>query len=267
MHTSYHVHSRWSDGKSEIPALLEAARAAELDEIGISDHYTLAPGGATVSWSMPLDRLAEYVAEVHAAAARAGAGLIVRCGIEADYFPEQEAALRELLAAQPFDYVIGSVHFVDGFAVDGNPAHWEVLGPAERETVFRGYWERISGLARSRLADIVGHIDLTKKFGVRPAIDLSREIDAALDAVAAAGMAVEVNTAGWHTASREAYPEPALLRACRERGIPTLINADAHAPAFLTRDFDRAVELARSAGYTEVARFARRQRRAHPLPR
>jgi histidinol-phosphatase (PHP family) len=80
-------------------------------------------------------------------------------------------------------------------------------------------------------------------------------------------MAVEVNTAGWHTASREAYPEPALLRACRERGIPTLINADAHAPAFLTRDFDRAVELARSAGYTEVARFARRQRRAHPLPR
>jgi histidinol phosphatase-like PHP family hydrolase len=42
-------------------------------------------------------------------------------------------------------------------------------------------------------------------------------------------MAVEVNTDGWHTVSREAYPEPALLRACRERGIPTRINADAHA--------------------------------------
>lgn len=54
---------------------------------------------------------------------------------------------------------------------------------------------------------------------------------------------------------------------CRERGIPTLINADAHAPAFLTRDFDRAVALASSAGYTEVVRFAHRQRRAHPLPR
>jgi histidinol-phosphatase (PHP family) len=265
MYTSYHVHSRWSDGKSNIPALLEAAREAGLDEVGISDHYTLAPGRATVSWSMPLDRLAEYVAEIQDAAAATREGPIVRCGVEADYFPEQEAALREVLAAHPFDYVIGSVHFVDGFPVDGSAARWEALAPAERETLFRGYWERIAGLARSRLADIVGHIDLTKKFGFRPVSDLSQEIGTALDAVAAAGMAVEVNTAGWHTASREAYPEPALLRACRERGIPTLINADAHVPAHLTRDFDRAIALARAAGYAEVVRFERRQRRAHAL--
>jgi histidinol-phosphatase (PHP family) len=79
-------------------------------------------------------------------------------------------------------------------------------------------------------------------------------------------MAVEINTAGWHTVAREAYPEPALLRACRARDIPILINADAHAPAFLTRDFDRAVALARDAGYTLGVRFAGRQQIPHPLP-
>lgn len=265
MYTSYHVHSRWSDGNSDIPTLLAAARRIGLDEIGISDHYTLAPGGMTVSWSMPTDRLGEYLAEICAAAAELGEPPVVRYGVEADYFPEQEAALREALAPHHLDYVIGSVHFVDGFPVDESAAFWETLSPGERDEVCRGYWARIAGLARSGLADIVGHIDLTKKFGYRPAADLSAEIGAALDAIAASGMAVEINTAGWHTVAREAYPEPGILRACRKRGIPILINADAHAPAFLTRDFDRAVALARDVGYTHVVRFAARTWRHHPL--
>jgi histidinol-phosphatase (PHP family) len=265
VYTSYHVHSRWSDGNSDIAALLAAAREAGLDEIGISDHYTMAPDGAPVSWSMPLDRLGEYLAEIRVAASALGERPIVRYGVEADYFPGQEEALREVLAAHPFDYVIGSVHFVDGFPIDANHSHWERLSPGEREQVFRGYWERIAGLARSGLADIVGHLDLTKKFGFRPTTDLSREIDAALAAIAASGMAVEINTAGWHTVAREAYPEPALLRACRAYEIPLLINADAHAPAFLTRDYDRAHALARDAGYTHLVRFAGRRQSLHLL--
>jgi histidinol-phosphatase (PHP family) len=266
VHTSYHVHSRWSDGTSDIPALLAAAREAGIDEIGISDHYTLAPDGAVVSWSMPLDRLGEYLAEIREAAAALGERPVVRYGVEADYFPGQEEALREVLAAHPLDYVIGSVHYVDGFPVDETHPLWAALSDTEREQVFRGYWDRIAGLARSGLYDFVGHLDLTKKFGFRPTTDLSREIGAALDAIAASGMAVEINTAGWHTLAREAYPEPALLHACRARDIPILINADAHAPQFLTRDFDRAVALARDAGYTHVVRFADRRQTPHPLP-
>jgi histidinol-phosphatase (PHP family) len=266
VYTSYHVHSRWSDGTSDIRALLVAAREANLDEIGVSDHYSLSPPGLTVSWSMPLDRLGEYLAEIRREAAELGERPVVRYGVEADYFPGMEDALRAVLAAHPLDYVIGSVHYVDAFPVDEKHPLWAALSPDERETVFRGYWERIAGLARSGLYDFVGHLDLTKKFGFRPTTDVSREIDAALDAIAQSGMAVEINTAGWHTVAREAYPEPALLRACRARDIPILINADAHAPAFLTRDFDRAVALARDAGYTHVVRFAGRQQIPHPLP-
>jgi histidinol-phosphatase (PHP family) len=266
MHTSYHVHSHWSDGTSDIPALLNAARECRLDEIGVSDHYVMLPRGAICSWSMPLEKLGEYLADLRAAADGFGEGPIVRCGVEADYFPEQVTAVRDALAPHAFDYVIGSVHYVDGFPIDESETYWAALSVEERDDVCRGYWDRITGLARSGLYDFVGHIDLTKKFGHRPAADLAREIGAALDAVAAAGMAVEINTAGWHALAREAYPEPAILRACRARGIPTLINADAHAPALLTRDFDRAVALAREAGYTEVVRYEGRKQVRHPLP-
>jgi histidinol-phosphatase (PHP family) len=265
MKTSYHVHSRWSDGKTGIAELIAAAGEAGLEELGISDHYVLAPPPQVVSWSMPLDRLGDYLADVDAATAAAPAGLIVRRGVEADFFPGQEAAIRAALAPHRFDYVIGSVHYVDGFAVDASRPGWDRLSPDEREAMHRGYWERIVGLANTGLYDIVGHLDLTKKFGYRPESDLSAEIAEALDAIAAADMVVEVNTAGWHMMAREAYPAPDLLRECYRRGIPTQINADAHMPATLTRDFDRAAALLREVGYTQVARFAGRQRTLVPV--
>jgi histidinol-phosphatase (PHP family) len=265
MQTSYHVHSSWSDGQTDILALVTAAREIGLAELGISDHYVMAPGAQPVSWSMPLEALPAYLAEIAAAEEAAGQALRVRRGLEVDYFPEQVGALREVLAEQPLDYVIGSVHFVDGFPIDESAGHWEALSTADRDAVIRGYWTRIGEMARTGLYDFCAHLDLTKKFGFAAVSDIGPEVTAALDAIAGAGIAVEVNTAGWRTVSREAYPAPAILRACRGRGIPTLINADAHAPRFLTRDFDRAAALLRAAGYTEVVTYAGRVARSVPL--
>ncbi len=264
MLTSYHNHTRWSDGAPTVAAQIQAARAAGLDELGISDHYVLHPGGLEVEWTLPLDALGEYVAEIRAAAAETR-GLTVRLGLEADYFPETVEALRARLAEFPFDYVIGSVHYVDDFPIDEDAKFWNALSEDERNEKWRLYWHRIRGLAESGVYDFVGHLDLPKKFGHRPTVDLTAESDAALDAIAAAGMAIEINTAGWSLPAAEAYPSPELLRAARGREIPLLINADAHFPEFLTRNFDRARELARDCGYTELVRYERRQRIAVPL--
>ena len=48
-------------------------------------------------------------------------------------------------------------------------------------------------------------------------------------------------------------------------GIPIVINSDAHDPGEVGRDFDQAVRAAKAAGYTQVCRFARRQRTLVPL--
>ena len=93
----------------------------------------------------------------------------------------------------------------------------------------------------------------------------ARESDAALDALAAAGMAIEINTAGWSLAAAEAYPSLDLLARARRREIPLLINADAHFPEFLTRNLDRARALAREAGSSELIRYEQRQPIAYPL--
>jgi histidinol-phosphatase (PHP family) len=262
--TSYHNHTNWSDGAPTLAAQIQAARAVGLDELGISDHYVLDPSGDDVEWSMPMDLLGDYVLQLRAAAAETQ-GLTLRIGVEADFFPETVETLRERLAAYPFDYVIGSVHTVDGFPIDAEAKYWNALSEEERNEKWRLYWLRVRQMAESRAFDFVGHLDLPKKFGHRPTVDLSADAGAALDAIAAADMAIEINTAGWSLPAAEAYPSLELLRAARGRGVALLINSDAHFPEFLTRGFDRARALAREAGYTELVRYEKRRRVPVPL--
>lgn len=264
MLTSYHNHTNWSDGAPTLAAQIQAAQQAGLDELGISDHYVLRPDGIEDDWSMPLDLLGDYVLQLRAAAHEVK-GLTLRLGIEADFFPETVVELKERLAEYPFDFLIGSVHYVNEFPIDETAQKWDALSQDERNEMWRMYWVRVRELAESRAFDFVGHIDLAKKFGHRPTIDLTREAMEALDAVRAADMAIEINTAGWSLPAKEAYPSLELLRAARAREIPLLINADAHFPEFLTRDFDRARALAREAGYSELARYEKRERIPYPF--
>ncbi len=261
MRTSYHVHSRWSDGEGEIEDFLEAALALGMDEIGLSDHYVLGPAGWTPSWSMPPDALNDYLA----ALACLTVGVAVRCGLEVDFFPETTSVVQESLVGQPLDYIIGSVHFVDGFPIDENARNWEVLTQDERNSVIRGYWTRIREMAESGLFDIAGHLDLTKKFGFVPTVDMRAEVCVALDAIAHADMAVEINTAGWYKPCRDVYPESWIIHACFERRIPVVVTADAHSPAHLTRGYDRAYSLLHGVGYRRVAQFSKRRRITSPI--
>lgn len=243
---------------STISEFVRAAIAAGLDELGFAEHYTLTPDGRQVSWSMPASGLPDYFRALHAARKEAGDRLIVRFGLEADFIPETVERLRETLAAYPLDYVIGSVHFVGDFLTDEDPSLWNALSPDERNDMIRDYWSCVARMAKSRVFDIVGHLELYKKFGNRPTIDISRDIAAALDAVAESGMAVELNTSGMHYAG-EMYPSQAILLECHKRGIPSLVTADAHHIDHILRGYSAGVTELRSVGYTQQAVFEGRK--------
>lgn len=258
------MHSRWSDGAATIEEIVREAERLGLEEIGISDHLVLYPDGSHIEWSMPVDRLGEYVDEV-LAASRFARSARVRLGIEVDYLPETIESVRELLRPYPFDYVIGSVHFIDGFPVDEHRRYWDTLSPEMVNETWRGYYGRVADMARSRVFDIAAHLDLPKKFGHSPTADLSEEVHAVLDAVAASDMAIEINTSGWHQPANEAYPAPWIIRAARSREVPIVITADAHNPKYLIRGYGDAHKLAREAGHTAVARYHLRKRLSVPI--
>jgi histidinol-phosphatase (PHP family) len=201
--------------------------------------------------------------------------------LEVDWYhpslaPNHAQRLNDVLQHYPFDYIIGSVHQIQvpwggAFMIDGSATAWQKLSREQIDEVHRHYWFHMKTLAESGVYDIVAHIDLPKKFGFYPAIDLQREIADALDAIAAATtveggpLAVEVNTAGWHKPCVDAYPTLDILRECNSRGIPSLMNADAHHADHLVRDFEKAADRLAEAGYSQGARFSQRAIRFEPL--
>ena len=260
---SLHNHTTWSDGQSSVQEMVEEAARIGLREVGISDHFTHSPGGRAVQWSMHPEQLNEYVEDVRSA--QGTAEPVVRLGVEADFFPETVTEVRRRLAEFEFDYVIGSVHFVGQFPVDSRADDWSSLSMENVTGIWREYWELVRRMAESRVFDIAAHLDLPKKFAFLPHQNLEREETAALTAIAQSGMAIEINTNGWNMPAAEAYPSLRLLKKARGLGIPLLINSDAHRPQRLVEGFGRARELAREAGYTELARYELRRRTRLPL--
>jgi len=250
------VHDTWS-----VDPFVEAARAAGVDEIGFTEHGYYFKQLRSL-WTVPYmtERCVyDIQAYVSAVVTARGRGLPVKLGLEVDYVPGREEETRELLAPYPWDYLLGSLHYIGGLGVDDEPRLVDAVGVEE---AWRVYFETLAEAARSGLFDSLSHPDLVKIFGARAASFDYRPVVAA---IADSGIAVEVSTAGLHKPVRELYPHPEFLSACRERDVPVTLASDAHSPDVVGRDFDRALELLRSAGYDTVTVFEQRRARQEPL--
>lgn len=260
----YHVHTPLCHHATGWPVEY-AARAVALGlcEIGFADHNPMPV--RFDDWRMLRADLPRYLAEVEKARA-AFPQLPIRLGLECDFLAGHEAWIEELRGFAEWDYFIGSVHYLpDGVEVD-NPKFISRYREGDVGEIWASYWRTYEVAIRSRLFDFVGHPDLPKKFGFRPAGDLRRFYEPVIAALAATGTPFEINTAGWRKDCAEQYPARDFLELAHAAQIPLLINSDAHAVAELGAGFAEAVALAKSVGFTQTARFHRRQISFVPLP-
>jgi histidinol-phosphatase (PHP family) len=260
----YHMHTPLCRHASGEPVEY-ARRAVELGltEIGFSDHSPMARDDFD-NWRMFARQLDEYVAKVRLAQ-KNFPQLTIRLALEVDYLPGHEGWIRELAARHPWDYFIGSVHYIsESWDID-NPAKLSEWKKREAFDVWKIYFERLAMAAGSGLFDIIGHADLPKKFGIRPTQDCSPLYEHFLNAAAKAGCAIELNTAGLRKDCKEIYPSRELLAMAFQKNIPITFGSDAHAPEEVGLNFAEAIALARSVGYAETCRFHLRRREMVPL--
>ncbi len=257
--TDYHTHTPLCRHAEGWP--VELARVAVergLAEIGFSDHSPMAE--PFDDWRMLREELPLYLERVEEARA-AFPQLPVRVGLEVDFLEGQQPWIEELSGMAEWDYLIGSVHYIaPGWDVD-NPKFIHRFEDRPVAEIWEMYWSAYTAAIRSGLFDFMAHPDLPKKFGHRPEGDLRRFYEPAIAALAETGTAFEINTAGLRKPVGECYPAPEFLRMAREAGIPLLINSDAHAPEEVGAGFAEALGMARAAGYAELVRFEKRQRR------
>ena len=260
----YHMHTPLCQHATGQPVEYAAcALEAGLSEIGFSDHAPMKRDGFD-NWRMRLDQLEEYVGMVNRARVEFPQ-LSIKLALEIDYLPGHEDWVRELATRHPWDYLIGSVHYVwEGWDID-NPAkisEWKKRKPLE---VWTAYYERLTEASDSGLFDIIGHADLPKKFCFYPEEDVAFLYQRFLAAANRRQAAIEINTAGLRKECREMYPSRKLLELAFQNGVAITFGSDAHAPAEVGMDFAAAIQLARGVGYNTFCQFSRRQRQAAPL--
>jgi histidinol-phosphatase (PHP family) len=260
----YHMHtSRCGHAQGRLEEYVRRAVEMGFSEVGFSDHFPLLHI-EDPHLSMGLDELPEYINEVTGLRALFPS-TVIRLGIEVDYIPETVERLPALLGALPFDYIMGSLHFIDGWIFD-DPRNIDDYEGRDLFALWERYFDLLGDAAESGLFDILAHPDLIKKFGFRPVEDVSRLYIRCLDRVAPTGLAVEVNTAGLRKPVGEIYPGEKFLRLCRERDIPVTLGSDAHHPGEVGEGFGEALLLLRRVGYTEIATYRGRERAFMPLP-
>ncbi len=245
--------------------MVEAALARGLTGIAITDHvpfYWLPPERHDSTLAMAAAELPGYVESVLALKERYRGRIEVLLGIEADYVAGHEEALARLLAAYPFDVVLGSVHLVDGWLVDAPEAVPRFArGQEEVDRIWARYAELLIAAAGSGLFDVLTHLDLPKKYGFLPSRPFAGRRADVVAAVAASGCAVELSSGGRRKPVAEDYPAAELVRELAARGVPFVLASDAHAPEEVGYAFADLVTAARAAGIGSVAAFQERRRR------
>lgn len=259
----YHTHHelcRHATGRTIDYA--RSAQAAGIREFAATDHCPTDIGFGH-ELRMALDQFNQYWSDVETARCEVP-DVHILFGIEADFYPGCEPFLKDFMSAHPFDIILGSIHFRDYFSHDKRKRG--LSDDSDPETVWREYYELTGQLADSGLYDVVTHMDLPKRFGNSCDPDLISECaQPALDRIARAGMAIEINTSGLIHSIHEVYPGPNMLKWAAERGIGLVFGSDAHSPDRVGDGFDHALQLAREAGFTKARTYARRQWREYAL--
>ena len=252
MKANFHTHTTWCDGKDTPEAVVESALAKGFDAIGFSSHVSFPEATPFV---LGPTRGPDYADEIRLLKAKYAGRIAVHLGAEADYIPGVTAPEKARYAHLGLEYLIGSIHYViaeDGgrVPVDHTP---DLLRDGLRdhfggdvEKYIRTYFRQQRDMVTKFDFDVVGHLDLVRKFNVKhPYFDENaawyrEELEKTADAVAASGKIAEVNTGaisrGWMD---DAYPSRPFRDLLRARGVRFVLSADAHAADAIDCAFDR----------------------------
>ncbi len=260
----YHIHTTFStDGSAAPEAMCRRAIELGLPEIGFSEHWDVGPFEEVTRFLRP----EAWWGELTRLRALFDGRLTVRAGIEIaepHLYPDDTAAI---LARLPFDYAIGSVHFVGPHMMFDE----KYFQQSTADEVYLPYFSELEKMVRMGELDIVGHFDVPARtaipilgYEVTRYEQLIRRI---LDLIIARGLALEVNVGGLRKPGHNLMPDPLILKWFHRMGGERLtLGSDAHHLDQLGQNMDVALQAIRAAGFTHLTQYDHRQPHQIAIP-
>jgi histidinol-phosphatase (PHP family) len=260
----YHMHSNFScDCDSPMAAMCRSAISRGLREIGFTEHHDLHPGDPHRNWFKPQG----WWAELARCRAEFAGQLTIRAGVEIGEPHIYAAEAQALLAQLPFDYVLGSLHWVGSDSVF-DTAYFRTR-PAE--AAYLAFFEELEQMTRTADFDILSHLDVPVRtayavYGGYDPQPYEEAIRPVLRNCIERGIALDLNTAALRRPIQVMTPGLTILRWYAQMGGERItLGSDAHRPEHVGNHLEVALQLAQEAGLRYVTQFEQRQARLIPL--
>lgn len=262
--SDFHMHTAFSgDCDTPVRSMLDGAVKKGLKTVCITDHddkdYPFHEEIAERKFEFDVD---DYFRTLERFRGEYAGKLAIRTGIEIGLQPHLGQYYKDLVNGHPFDFVIGSVHVVNGY----DPYYGELFeGKTDEEAYAETFQATLENLDIIQDFDVLGHIDYVVRYGKHQAEEYSYErfascIDKILTKIISMGKGIELNTAGLKYGLGFAHPHPDILKRYRQLGGEIItVGADAHKPEHIAYDFGKAADILRSCGFEYYTEFKQRR--------
>lgn len=200
----------------------------------------------------------QYAEAVHQLARVYADRMTVLCGFEAEVVPAESYAtlMRELRERFGLEYVVGSVHYVEDFSIDGIRTEFEkaVAAFGGLESLAVGYYQAVEAMIVNLRPEVVGHFDLIRR-NARGPVDTPRVRTAAfraLETVRRHDCILDLNTAGYRKGLGSPYPAPWVVEMAASMGIAFCFGDDSHSPSDVGTGLEEARHYLIENGVTEL---------------
>lgn len=194
--------------------------------------------------------------------------LDLRIGVEIGLQPHLGIFYKEFVKRYPFDFVIGSVHLVNG----SDPYFGELFRELGDEEGYRETWRQtVQNVRQIGDFDVLGHLDYVVRYGIEQEKEYSYrkfadEIDEILKILIERGKGLEVNTTGLKYGLPFAHPHPDILKRYRELGGEIItVGSDAHRPEHIAYEFAKIAEILQECGFRYYAEYRNRHPEFYPI--
>ncbi len=267
----FHMHTRFStDSKTPVREMIEQAAKCGLKTICITDHWDEDyPEGLEDVPGIPFQfDLESYGSELNRLREEYAGKIEIRIGVEIGLQPHLGSFYKEFVQRYPFDFVIGSIHLVNG----KDPYFGDLFRELGDEEGYRETWRQtLQCIKKTDDFDVLGHLDYVVRYGIMQEKAYSYkkyadEIDEILKILIEKGKGLEINTAGLKYGLPFAHPHLDVLKRYRELGGEILtVGSDAHRPEHIAYEFQKVSEILRKNGFRYYAEYRNRIPEFHPI--
>lgn len=273
---SFHGGHSWpfcDHAKGDLRDMIQAAAERGMQVYGVTEHAPrlgkqfLYPDERQWGWTVQTleEKFAAYFETLNQLIEEFSSDIEVLRGFEIEVVPHSEwvSIMREYRERYDVEYIVGSVHYVDNISIDSFQEPFEhaldTFDGLERLAIT--YYERVAEMVFNIEPEIVGHLDLIRKFGDRygdvntPAIRSAART--ALEEIRDRGGILDVNTSPYRKGASMPYPAPWIVQEAHKMGIPFTFGDDSHDVSDVNAHLDDARRYLLELGVDQVTHLRR----------